>query len=734
MAPFIVISADNRLHYLVDGIEKCRPQNPSTITNISTGKIIKGDSGYVYKYRVFSEQVQGDDSRTLSDLISNQLAAFRTGCNIPAQDSVNIFLLENILTEDDLNVSNSWVEEFKEVYRVSDKYFCLFRVAVTYDPEQPADVTRQVDDSVFRRLVEEHKNAIRDEDGFQRYLFYIGNQKFGAAALSLAKKEHDLKLPRILMDFMMLVSDTTGRYNIMQSIDKPSVKTNCFSIGYAESMYYYPDVERYYVHADNRDLLLRLLTDEDEKEGDIGENAMDIEKYPFGLRKRQRRLAPIYEDVPFSERTGNHPLSADKKIDDCIVLLKKYIDSERAAEIEEFSKSEQQEIGDLEAKIEQATHQEEESGEDLYDLKQKLQEKKEALEEKLKEKLSQFEPECPKYVDRNTIYEDVACEDGPTEEDASQYYNALIAFVLSKRFLDFVRNSAHSTAETEIETNQTVPGEDDTPRKKRCLLSRLFGWFKSLWRNPQNSDTAEGGYDEENESEETDNRAVSEGTTCILTIREQLRLKEKFQNFKREVYAIECEYDEEVMYCNDFKLTDHLNHYYHLIDLPKLKSEHASTSEQRISNAIKAWRDKGYLSKSLLVDSVKRKATEYTKRFSFIRWEEPFSFVSKLDAKGNMPSICNQLQRRADPFANYNPSVATNPNIVFRYMYSDRPDFDKEFNDDMKPDIDNSNYISAFQSSHIESKICFMEILPMDDDVLKCLILKDNSGVSIVAE
>lgn len=45
MAAFIVISTDNKLHHLVDGIEKCRPRNPHVETYISTGKIIRSESG-----------------------------------------------------------------------------------------------------------------------------------------------------------------------------------------------------------------------------------------------------------------------------------------------------------------------------------------------------------------------------------------------------------------------------------------------------------------------------------------------------------------------------------------------------------------------------------------------------------------------------------------------------------------------------------------------------------------
>ena len=115
MAAFIVISADNRLHYLVDGIENCRPLNPDVSTNISTGKITKSDTGYIYEYTIHGEGLRGDGAKSFSNLLANQLAAFRLAYNIQQDEVVNIFLLENPLTENDLAESESWIEEFDKV-------------------------------------------------------------------------------------------------------------------------------------------------------------------------------------------------------------------------------------------------------------------------------------------------------------------------------------------------------------------------------------------------------------------------------------------------------------------------------------------------------------------------------------------------------------------------------------------------------------------------------------------
>lgn len=50
MSAFIVISIQNHLHQIVDGIEKYRPQNHDVTTFISTGKLVKKDDNFFYEY------------------------------------------------------------------------------------------------------------------------------------------------------------------------------------------------------------------------------------------------------------------------------------------------------------------------------------------------------------------------------------------------------------------------------------------------------------------------------------------------------------------------------------------------------------------------------------------------------------------------------------------------------------------------------------------------------------
>ena len=99
------------------------------------------------------------------------------------------------------------------------------------------------------RIIAKYKGDKTDLlSSYPSYLFYIDNQKSDSAALCLQKEEHDFKMPRILIDFMMLVSNTYDSYQVLNAISGSLRNIRCFSVGFGESMYYYPDVERYYLH------------------------------------------------------------------------------------------------------------------------------------------------------------------------------------------------------------------------------------------------------------------------------------------------------------------------------------------------------------------------------------------------------------------------------------------------------------------------------------------------------
>lgn len=744
MAAFIVISADERLHHLVDGIKKCRPLNSAVSAKISTGKITKKDQRYIYEYTIQGEGCTGDGEKTFCDLLSNQLSAFRLAYTIPKDQLVNIFFLENPLTEQDLEKSNCWMKEFDKLFHAgkgSDTNFCLFRVVFTYNLDKPSDVTAQIDSAVLKKLLEDHKKAVScsqeagTEPTLERYLFYMDNQKSDAAALCLSKDDHDLKMPRILIDFMMLASNSVDNYKINSAINPPLVSTRCFSVGYAESMYYYPDVERYYIHADNRDIHHRFLISEDEISEDEGKKTMDVETYPFGLRNRKHRLGKFYEDVPFTDSISSHPASADLKIDNCIVALRELLEKERKTEYENFNNSAEvvdrkKCIVNYESQINSAQQGEDETPEDFNERVNQLKASKEKVSKELQQIIDSFQPECPEYIDRNDIYNEVCnTEDKDKEQllaDLSCRYRTLVDFAKSKIFSDFVKQEYGTPSSDGVagdcSTEINVGNTDELRNNSGCL----FSWLHFLKKNePEKADAT-------NEKNAQSRTAALGRITSI--IKEQLELKKCYVAFKKDVSSVESVYEDEKKYCEEFKLTTHTSSYFSLIDLEQLRAKQREASERRIQESIDAWRTDGAEPrKEQLIEKIKKSAKDYTKRYSFIDWNNPFSFVKEICENTNLPDICNRLQALSAPIVNYNLTTTTAANNVVRYFLSDRPQFANEMKR-IRAKLDNGNVLTAMTSTHIASKICMFQFLPMDEGVLENLVdlqKEDGDGIDL---
>lgn len=735
MAAFIVISADNRLHYLVDGIEKCRPLNPSVVTDVSTGKILKSENGcYTYEYKIHGEGSNKNAVRSLSELLSNQLAAFRLAHSIPKDQLVNIFFLENPLTESDYDETKLWIEEFDKVYdngKGSDTAFCLYRIIFSYCHETPTDVCSQIDCQVLKSIIEQHRNNKTDCDKFQSYIFYIDNQKSDAAATCLSKEDHDLKMPRFLLDFMMLISNPQDSYNVLAAINGTTNDVKCFSVGYGESMYYFPDVVEYYKHADKRDLYNKYLNDEDETGEDRSKKAMDVDKRPFGLKKRLIRLKKIYGDVPFNERIESYDDTADRIIDSNIVLLKEYIVKEREQEIEDFLSSEDiksrnERISKLEHDISALIQAEDESIESFESRRSELKEKKKSEEKELQRIISEFHPQCPTYIDRKTIYLKLC---GITDEEEIEkasvacrdHYNKLVDFVLTTKFLQFVQKleDEKENATTPLEENNSSISTNNGLENNPGCLGRIMFWEKNTpsVSLPHIVNTS------------TDNNVKQANPNVldlITEISEQRKLKKLYRSFKSEVGRIQSVFETEKSFCENFKLKSHTNHYFPLICLKKLKEQQIQDYKSRISDIIASWRGEDVPTRASLDTINDQKSSKHTQKYRFIDWAAPFSFIESLPIS-RLSEICNHLQMKAAPFVNYNLTQDLKDNRIIRALFSDRPTFKDEFSE-MKSQIENGNEISVSVSSHIASKICFMEFLPMDDMVIDNLVdLQENN-------
>ena len=609
MASFIVISTNDRLHFLVDSIKECCPPNPEVRTNISTGKILKTEQGFVYEYTILGEESKSDQSQELSYWLTNQIAQFRLVNSIPNDNLINIFLLENPITDDDSCEAKMWIRAFDDVYKKGhDKSFRVYRMLFTYDLNNPSDVKKQVPSFDISEILNSHKQCVKNNKSlFERYIFYIDNQKSDSAAFCIDKKEHDLKLPRLLTDFMMLSSNYTDTYDIQAAIGPPDINTKCFSIGFGESMYYYPDVERYYLHGDTRDIYDFILNTEDETFPDLSVIIMDIDKYPFGLKKREKRLSEIYEDVPYSEDIDNYPLSADFAICKALSFLEDLLKEERDREFEQFFNSptylkQKQVVDSIQEKLNNSGVEDLSTEEDIVVQRVELSKQFEEENGKLNKMVAEFKPVCPLFIDRSMIYDSISLVDDEEKENIEQsqcaLYIDLLNFVISKQFKEFVK-----TKEEDREDKVQVPElkkdrEDVLSSRSGCLLSSLL-----FWKHNRLHSNDEG--QEKMAQEEKEESLIR----YIDTIKTNLKSKAEFNKFKERKLIIESEFKKEKNVCNTYKLTDHLNHFYHLINLDKLKEIQKESFGERRLKIVEKWNDDN----SRTLNSINPKKLFYSK-------------------------------------------------------------------------------------------------------------------------
>jgi len=657
MSKYIVISTDNRLHYLVDGIVASRPLNSEVTTYVSSGKILHETEGLTYQYTVESSTSVNGEKYAFHELVANHLAQFRLQHTMAQNDLVNIFLLENPLTEVQFAEGELWQREFQQIYdKGHDRNFCLFRIIISYDVERPFNVNCQVDSHYLRSIVES-ANEEREAQGFQSFVFYLDNQKCDAAAFCRDKKEHDLKLPRLLNDFMMLVSNQDFSYGIRNEITSPTNLTRVFSIGYAESMYYFPDVSSYFSMADMRDLHRHMLEAEDTlSEGAKDIERLDAERYPIGLESRVEAFRRIYGHVSYDQNIDDYPDSADKQIDDALLSLKEYIEAP--------------------------------------------------------------DSECPPPLLRSEIYDQVKAleEDDKkaTLEELAAKYEQLIDFVKTKKFQEHCRKYLKQKEEEESAAKGERATAAELGQNEGCLSKFAF-WRRRELATPEPMEPAPVPND----------RTF---TDWIKSIKDLLDLKRQYRHFIEQVQQIKETLRSENQEIAGFALSDHSSHYYHLINLPALRQEQASNSSARIEHLVSQWHaEEEEPCRSNLETRQRVASMDYARKFSYIDWDHPFTFISKVDARDNLAAICNRLYRISSPCVHFNRVSEFASNAAAPVIYSDRPNLVEEF-EQIRPHLVNGSIINVCHSKHIASKICLMQFLPMDQSILENLVdLQDNA-------
>lgn len=688
MSAFLVISTTEKLNWIVDGIVECRPQNPNVSTYIGTGKLENRKEGtyYIHNYSVKDELNKDEEKATdLQELIANQFAHFRKESGV--KDNLQIFLLDNPIDQESLAYS-------QKIYDAIDNYVIsqhfenncsLTRILFSYDVSQPCNVCSQVVPDLLRSIIQ----TAADKERI--HICYIDNQDRNGAAMALSQEAHNLMLPRMLCDFMMLMSSSNSQYNIRNAVHND---TRIFSLGYGECMYYFPDVKRYFEYAYQRDIRRYMLT---HAKPDI--DSLDYDKYPIGIEERVKRLKPIYLDVPFDAQITDYPQSIDKQIDDVIVALHDSIVSvkEQAMEIAKKKdaettakkRKEMLENGETDEVVEVTTEQD------------------------------KVEKKYPNYIDRNSIYnlclvektQDEQFDDNEPCVKARKEYLHLIDFVQDREFKQFVFPDAFVTNSTSKNAKSNIVADTDSlqsqEERKGCNI--FARWFKKK----QHKETVT--IDQDNTT-----KSLLEQINSITGL---LKQKEQYRSLCAFEESLQKEVEQQENNMNDFCLTSHCASYGSLIDVEKLKEYQSQTSAVHINTIIKNWEclETKKCNLSALYNETKAECNRELAEFTYIHWDSPAPFVKK---DINIEIVCSDLKDRSIPWVNSLVVRAEQENNTTFTFYADNEKWYQAANDKQ---VDLPCGTTMEKSTHISSKIVIFQILQWDEHIIDGLTDAHNT-------
>ncbi len=722
MSAFIVISLKESLNWIVDGIKDCRPHNPKVVTYLSIGKIKRQEEDkFLYEYTVFSKH-DGNKSadNTLSPMIdsdiprnlfSNQIAQFLNVCQNEGEQ-INIFLIDNPITDADYELSSWFVDEIRAVYESRKATnFQLVRILFSYEIDKPMDVNRQVSKIGLKQLT---KINLDETDDFPTRILYIDNQNRSGAAICVDKEEHNIMIPRMLCDFMMLLSNKNDSYNVSAAI---SGETHIFAVGYSECMYYHDDVFRYYNLAGKRDLLYYLLKTSNNEE------SLDYSRYPVGLEDRLKRLKPLYAEVPFVTDISSYPESIDKKIDDIIVSFKDDITNIRQDAINKAK-----EIDDAATKnnIINYLHSNCLIPENISEVD--LEENYRSIAEEVKvdigglivtEAVEHAQKDYPKYIDRNIIYEANLVEDEEDEDfegfclnDNILSYKELLKFIQSKTFKEYLCAQCNKVGEKELEESTDISQvKVNEPNIFKRFFKRLFGKEKKIVKVSSKTEV--------HEKCKCTIRDWKSLRKSISSIKELYSERGKYVQLNDKVNEIRKEIDKLNNELHNFKLTKHCSSVDCLINLEKLEAFHQSGRELRHSKIVTQWEKRNEEERTL--DAFFEVLKEQTKwdvfSFYYVNWSEPFDFIENID----LQAVCEGLKRCSQPFVNTYTLESNAENLTSYIFYTDNEQWHDDINQ-KRVKLRDDNKVTSIFSHHICSKICMFQFLQMNNELIKGLV------------
>lgn len=688
MTSFIVISTENSLHWILDGIEKCRPSTERDELKhiepfISTGRIIERKDGSL-EYKYTSTDVGKDvEKKTLKVLFQNHVAIFKNQANIGA-DTINVFVLYNL--DDTENDKNEWI--FGEISKlVQNNSVNLHTILLSFNQDSPADTTKRADAIRIQEFIERYKKNTKEID--RAKILYLNNLDANGAATWTNESEYRWIMPRMLCDWFMLLSDS---FTAADLLNITYSTTGIYSIGYAEYAYLpKEDFERFLDFALTRDMIESIVLNGPHNEND--------NESPIGLYRQREAKKSRCAKVLLTEDIDDYKGTIDYDINKILCWFEERVNSINAGitKKNDIIQTEYQE---------KVSHAEEDGG-----------------------NIDEIEPpkliEHLKFTTRENLYDYFISlqfddEKARVLEGCDEKFNELKhcfedSITMVKDFNSFIDKYQKFAIECSAGALNVNKGEEhDLKNRPGCLL---MAWLNRLLK--ENAEIQE--YE-----------TVDDDVKCGGDIKEEIRKNSisisKLEDERKRYETLLHKIDDEEKQLNKLKVgieTFRLTSYCKLknsCNLTRMEEYEKNISNHIIEEVLIQWKsDETDLanmpSRSDLNKILKEKISHHVKKHWWLHWDNLYEFVEPLNLNRE-EEICSWLQRQSAPYVSYKDNRVPAMDFTSYFYFSNNKDLIERIN---VKEMNVPNIINAMakDSHHIANKICMFQILQIDDYLYK---------------
>lgn len=661
MSAFIVLGTESRLTEIVDGIAKYHLLNSEVFSFISSGVIEEKNNSLYYNFSCYDKGVSirsnndCQEGKNLKDILANQLAYLRHVAITESQGaSINIFLITNPLIDKDFDRIKYVISEIEGL---NDKTIRLMTVLLSYDLNNYGDVTLRPNKELLKSFMQEYQCSCLPENiDFRKDMLFLNNLDMSNAVVTFDSP----RIAEVLNIYFMLLSNASDCYHANSSLTGP-----IFSIGYADYLYNFTDLSRYFICSLKKDLLIELFSTDNFNPNELVSDRLSI----FNELLKDKWL------------NINNPCdSLDVRIEN-MKLVFTDIDYWKNPDSSFYNISLVKYQDDI-----------------IQELRQVL-------------------PNNVKYVDWRMIYEAgigdkslLSLHELENVYELINDYNVLKGYLASDEALDDIISSFKEKRNKE--RTEDIQ-EEVMPLKKMSFIQKIlkfFGLYNANKREVVNNIV------EKSKDNSYSEREIRES---IKAFKDSFKLKDQYITFVDYSKSVKDELNKSENDVKNFKLTE-FSKSIPMIDHAKLSSfylMHAKSIIEKIKSDLSNNQENvnGYINS--MNNIIHNSVFEFTKEWRLLDWENlsKFEFIKTLD-DSLLTDVTNRIQLLSSPFVACDQTTSESQfTNISRKLYCNSKGIIDKFIEKKLDNIQNANAIEAIKSNHIENRICFFQIYNFDD-------------------